>query len=161
MKTTVSLALAVVAALALAAGTAAAQHDASHHVATSDSAAVVAVITKYHEALAAGDSATALALLTDDAVILESGGIETRAEYRSHHLPADISFARTAHSQRNHIRVQVHHDMAWAAASSTTQGELSGRAVNSTGAEMMVLVRMPDGWKISAIHWSTRQRRAG
>ena len=161
MKRTGSLALAVVAALTLATGTAAAQHDASHHGATSDSAAVVAVITKYHEALAAGDSAAALALLSDDAVILESGGIETRAEYRSHHLPGDIGFARTTHSQRNHIRVQVHHDMAWAAASSTTQGESNGRAINSTGAEMMVLIRTPTGWKISAIHWSSRQRRAG
>jgi hypothetical protein len=30
--------------------------------------------------------------------------------------------------------------------------------VNSIGAELMVLTRMMDGWKISAIHWSSRTR---
>jgi uncharacterized protein (TIGR02246 family) len=161
MKRTGSLALALVAAFTLAAGTATAQHDASHHGATGDSAAVVAVITKYHEALAAADSATALALLTEDAVILESGGVETREEYRSHHLPADINHARSTHSQRSHVRVRVHHDMAWTAYSIATERDPNGRVINSTGAEMMVLVRTPEGWKISAIHWSSRQRRAG
>ena len=157
MKRLGPLSLVTVAALALTTGTAAAQHD-EHHTST-DSAAVVAVIMKYHQALETGDSAAAVALLTDDAVILESGGVETRAEYRSHHLPADINHARSVKSQRSQVRVRIHHDMAWTASSSTSQGESNGRAVNSTGAEMMVLVRTPDGWKISAIHWSSRARR--
>lgn len=157
MKGTGLLALAAVATLTLTAETAAAQHE-GHHTPT-DSAAVAAVVMKYHELLATGDSAGALALLTDDAVILESGGVETRAEYRSHHLPADMNHARSVKSQRSQIRVRIHHDMAWTASSSTSQGETNGRVVNSTGAEMMVLVRTPDGWKISAIHWSSRTRR--
>jgi len=157
MKRAGLLALAAVAVLAMTTRTAAAQHD-EHHTPT-DSAAVVAVVMKYHDALATGDSAGALALLTDDAVILESGGVETRAEYRSHHLPADINHARSTKSQHSPVRVIVHHDMAWTASSSTSQGETNGRAINSTGAEMMVLVRTPEGWKISAIHWSSRTRR--
>lgn len=160
MKGIARLALATVASLTVIATTAAAQHE-GHHAADGDSAAVAAVVAKYHAALAAGDSATALTLLADDAVILESGGAETRAEYRSHHLPADINHARSVHSERKHVRVQVHHDIAWTASTSTSQGESNGRAVNSTGAEMMVLVRTPTGWKISAIHWSSRQRRTG
>jgi len=126
-----------------------------------DSAAVAGVIAKYHEALAAGDSATALALLTDDVVILESGGIETRAEYRSHHLPADIGFAKAVRSQRSPVHVRLHGDMAWASSTSTAQGEMNGRTINSAGAELMVLTRTAQGWKISAIHWSSRQRRPG
>ena len=126
-----------------------------------DSAAVAGVIGKYHEALAAGDSATALALLTDDVVILESGGIETRAEYRSHHLPADIGFAKAVRSQRSPVHVRLHGDMAWASSTSTAQGEMNGRTINSAGAELMVLMRTAQGWKISAIHWSSRQRRPG
>ena len=126
-----------------------------------DSAAVAGVITKYHEAMAAGDSATALILLTDDAVILESGGIETRAEYRSHHLPADIGFAKAIRSQRGPVHVRVQGDMAWASSTSTAQGEMNGRTINSAGAELMVLLRTAQGWKISAIHWSSRQRRSG
>ena len=124
-----------------------------------DSAAVAGVIAKYHEAMATGDSATALALLTDDVVILESGRIETRAEYRSHHLPADIGFAKAIRSQRSPVHVRLHGDMAWASSTSNAQGEMNGRAINSAGAELMVLVRTAQGWKISAIHWSSGQRR--
>ena len=101
MKST-SFVLALTAALATGSSSALAQHDAHH--AAGDSAAVASVVAKYHEALRAGDSTGVLALLHDDAVILESGGVETRAEYRSHHLPGDINYARSARSQRGRRR---------------------------------------------------------
>lgn len=157
MKPTGILVAMLLASLTTTASNAGAQHEGHG----GDSAAVAGVIAKYHEALAAGDSAAALALLADDAVILESGGVETRAEYRSHHLPGDISFAKAIKSQRGPVHVRIHGDVAWASSTSATQGEMNGRAINSAGAELMVLVRTPQGWKISAIHWSSRQRRAG
>ena len=132
------------------------QHDRR---AITDSSDVAAVVARHHAALAAGDSAAALALLTDDAVILESGGIETRAEYRSHHLQADVAFAQSVKTERSPIRVVVRGDVAWASSTSVSQGEFRGRAINSVGAELMVLVRDSGGWKISAIHWSSRSRR--
>src|SRR5688500_12826616 len=144
-------------ALAAFSAPASAQHEGHGH--PGDSAAVVAVVSKYHAALAAGDSVGALALLADDAVILESGGVETRAEYRSHHLPGDISFAKSIKSQRGPVHVRLQGDVAWASSTSATQGEMNGRTINSEGAELMVLVRTAQGWKISAIHWSSRQRR--
>lgn len=150
--------LAFAAAGAASASPALAQHEG--HGATGDSAAVASVVAKYHEALAMGDSAAALALLADDAVILESGGVETRAEYRAHHLPGDIRFAKAVPSKRGTVNVKIHGDVAWTTATSTTQGEMNGRAINSTGAELMVLVRTPAGWKISAIHWSSQNRRS-
>jgi hypothetical protein len=58
--------------------------------APSDSAAAAAAVGAYHRALASGDTAAALALLAPDAVVLESGGAESRDEYRSHHLAADM-----------------------------------------------------------------------
>ena len=137
------------------------QAKAQHAEHGGDSAAVAGVIAKYHEAMAAGDSAAALALLADDVVILESGAVETRAEYRSHHLATDIGFAKAIKSQRGPVLVRIRGDVAWASSTSTTQGEMNGRAINSMSAELMVLVRMAQGWKISAIHWSSRQRRAG
>lgn len=157
MKPTGILVAMLLASLTTTASNAGAQHEGHG----GDSAAVAGVIAKYHEALAAGDSAAALALLADDAVILESGGVETRAEYRSHHLPGDISFAKAIKSQRGPVHVRIRGDVAWASSTSATQGEMNGRAINSAGAELMVLVRTPQGWKISAIHWSSRQRRAG
>lgn len=125
----------------------------------SDSSDVVGAVTAYHTALATGDSTAALALLAPDAVIVESGGIETRDEYRSHHLPGDIGFASAIKSERGAIRAVVQGDAAWAISTSTTQGEYRGRQINSAGAELMVLSRTPNGWKIRAIHWSSRARR--
>jgi ketosteroid isomerase-like protein len=127
--------------------------------ASSDSAAAAATVERFRSALATGDSATALSLLADDAVILESGGVESRSEYRAHHLPADIEFARAVRSVRLSTRVTVRGDVAWVSSSSTAEGQFRGRAVNSASAELMVLAREPEGWKIRAIHWSSRNRR--
>lgn len=124
-----------------------------------DSTAVANTVDRFHRALAAGDTATVMELLAPDAVVLESGGVETRAEYRSHHLPGDIAFAQAVPRQRSEIRVRVQGDVAWASSTSTVQGEFRGRAINSQGAELMVLRRTGDAWKIAAVHWSSRARR--
>lgn len=124
-----------------------------------DSAAVAATVVGYHRALVAADSSAALALLTEDAVVLESGGMETREEYRSHHLPSDMQFARAVQAREGPLRVTVRGDVAWAASTSVAQGTFRGRPVNSVGAELMVLTRGPGGWRIAAIHWSSRARR--
>ncbi|HYW12745.1 MAG TPA: DUF4440 domain-containing protein [Longimicrobium sp.] len=121
-----------------------------------DSLAVTATVERFHRALATADSAAALALLTPDVQILESGGAETLAEYRSYHLPSDIGFARAVTSQRTLRQVRVHGDMASIASTSTARGTYQMREVNAAGAELMVLVRTPAGWRISAIHWSSR-----
>jgi ketosteroid isomerase-like protein len=128
--------------------------------APSDSADVVAVVTRFHSALVAGDSAAALALLSPDMLILESGAVETRVEYRAHHLPADIDFARALPSTRVTVRIQVLGDAAWVVSTSLTQGQANGRQVNSAGAELVVLSRTATGWQIRAIHWSSRNRRS-
>lgn len=83
-------ALPLLAALPLSAQTPAHAHGAPGATPQADSAAVAAAVDRYHQALSSADSAGALALLTADAVILESGGVESRAEYRSHHLRSDI-----------------------------------------------------------------------
>ncbi|HEX6560197.1 MAG TPA: nuclear transport factor 2 family protein [Longimicrobiales bacterium] len=125
--------------------------------APSDSADVARVVHAFHAALQSGDSATALRLLSDEVQVLESGGIESAAEYRAHHLPADIEFARTVRSEPGEVRVSVRGDVAWAVAASTTRGTFRDRPINSAGAELMVLVRTAAGWRIAAIHWSSRR----
>jgi ketosteroid isomerase-like protein len=128
-------------------------------LAAQDSLDVANVVHAYDRALRTGDSATALRLLTDDAVVLESGGMETREEYRSHHLPSDIEFAQAVQATQSPIRVKVRGDVAWVASTSVVQGQFRGRPINSVGAELMVLTRGAGGWKIAAIHWSSRARR--
>ena len=121
-----------------------------------DSAAVAGVVTRFHAALASGDSAAALALLTPTVTIMESGSLESLREYRSHHLAADIAFARATQERRSGLVVRVRGDVAWTTATSGTRGNFRGKVVNSQGAELMVLTRRRDGWVISAIHWSSR-----
>jgi ketosteroid isomerase-like protein len=130
------------------------------HAQTGDAAAVAATVRAFHDALARGDSLAALALLAEDAVILESGGRETRAEYRSHHLAADIAFAQAVRAETAAPEVTVQGDVAWAAATTVARGEYGGRPVESAGAELMVLSHGGDGWRIRAIHWSSRPRRS-
>jgi ketosteroid isomerase-like protein len=124
----------------------------------SDSAAVAATVAAFHEALAHGDSARALRLLAPDAVVMEAGGVEDRAEYRSHHLPGDIEFARSVRSERAPVHVRVQGNTAWAHSTSNTSGQFRGRDINAQGAELMVLVRTGEGWQIAAVHWSSRNR---
>jgi ketosteroid isomerase-like protein len=124
-----------------------------------DSAAVVVAVDRFHRALTEGDSAAVAELLADDAIILETGGVETRSEYLAHHLHSDIAFARSVPRERSEIRVAVVGDVAWATSSSESRGRYRDRDVNSTGAELMVLRRMAGAWKIVAIHWSSRAAR--
>ncbi|MEP7346669.1 MAG: DUF4198 domain-containing protein, partial [Gemmatimonadaceae bacterium] len=124
-----------------------------------DSASAAATVTRFHNALAAGDTATVLSLLAEDVVILESGGVETRDDYRAHHLAADIEFARAVPSKPGSLLVRIRGDVAWVSGTSVTQGEFRGRPINSASAELVVLTREPGGWKIRAVHWSSRTRR--
>jgi ketosteroid isomerase-like protein len=134
---------------------------ASPASAQSAEADVAAVVDAYHTALAAGDSTTALSLLSDDVVILESGGVENKEHYRSGHLAGDMRFAAAVPRERGEISVRVVGDVAWAWSTSVTQGRMGEREVNAQGAELMVLRRTGDAWTITAIHWSSRQRRGG
>jgi ketosteroid isomerase-like protein len=134
-------------------------HAQQEATTANDSAAVVRVIHQFHAALEAADSAAVLRLLSDDAVILESGAVETKQEYRSHHLPSDIAFARAVPRETSPITVTVRGDVAWASSTGVARGRYRDRDVNSQSAELMVLQRRGDAWVISAIHWSSRSLR--
>ncbi len=121
-------------------------------------AEVEAAVAAYHQALAAGDSVAALALLADDVVILESGGIETKEQYRSGHLAGDMRFAQAVPRERGAMTVEVVGDVAWAWSSSVTVGRMGDREINAQGAELMVLAYEGATWRIKAIHWSSRAR---
>jgi len=120
---------------------------------------VVATVEAYHAALAAGDSATALSLLAADVAILETGAIEDKEHYRSGHLAGDMRFAQAVPRERGEIHVRIVGEVAWAWSTSVTQGRMGEREIDAQGAELMVLVRAGEGWRISAVHWSSRARR--
>ncbi len=125
-----------------------------------DSADVAGVVNAYHRALAAGDSAAAMTLLAPDAIIQESGSVETRSDYAGHHLPGDMRFAQALPGVRSAQRVVVVGDVAWSTSTSVTKGKYRDRDINSVGAELMVLTRVGGAWRIRAIHWSARTPRS-
>ncbi|MEO6592374.1 MAG: nuclear transport factor 2 family protein [Gemmatimonadaceae bacterium] len=124
-----------------------------------DSAAVVSAINSFHAALSTGDSTRALGMLASDVTILESGGLETKADYRSHHLVGDISFAKAVKSVPGPLKVTIEGNTAWTTGTSLTKGEFNGRQINSVGAESAVLTRTKTGWRIRSIHWSSKSVR--
>ena len=152
LETTATFVVAI-AALAIAATNA----NSESPVSPADSVAVANVVKDFHNALSVGDSAKALGLLADDAVILESGGVETRSEYRSHHLAEDIQFAKGVASKRDPLQVNIRGATAWTAGTSTSKGSFNGKAIDSIGAESMVLTKETLGWRIRAIHWSSHR----
>ena len=121
-----------------------------------DSAAVVGVIEAFHNALEEADTMAVRRLLSDDVIVQEGGGMEDRAEYFSHHLSADMAFAGAVEAERRVVTVEIRGDVAWVASTSDRTGTFRGREIDLQGAELMVLTRGADGWRISAIHWSSR-----
>ena len=48
--------------------------------------------------------------------------------------------------------------VAWVTTSTDFVGTFEDRPVDFLGLETMVLNRQPEGWRIKAIHWSSRNR---
>ncbi len=124
-----------------------------------DSAAAMRVASRFHEILKMGDTTGIQALLAPDLRVLEGGAVEIRQEYLSHHLSDDIEFAKAVNEKRTSISYTCEGNVVWLVSTSTTTGNFSGRAIDSVGAELMILSRTQMGWKIRVIHWSSARRQ--
>ena len=125
-----------------------------------DSTGAVAAVARFHEALAAQDSVQAISLLASDIMILESGAIQTRAEYLSHHLGADMKAMQGSKGVRTVVQVTMLGEAAYVVSKTVTPATNADGSNASEMAELMVLSKAPNGWTIRAIHWSSRRRRA-
>lgn len=117
------------------------------------------VVHRFHEALRAGDSQAARSLLHPEVMIFEGGTAETsRTQYESHHLQADMAFAKgvTRTVTKELARTQGEHAIVLSAY--TLEGVFRGRPVSVRGLETMVLAPFQEGWRITHIHWSDRQK---
>lgn len=122
--------------------------------------APAAVVDSFHAALRRGDTRAALALLADDALIFESGGVERgKREYAAHHLGADAEFSRAVPSTMTRRAGGVNGNFAWVASEGRTRGTFRGSAVDRTTTETMLLRRVAGAWKIAHIHWSSAAPR--
>jgi uncharacterized protein (TIGR02246 family) len=116
----------------------------------------VATVSAFHIALARGDTDAVLALMAEDALIYESGGVERgRAEYARHHLAADAAFSAAVARTLVDRRSGESGDTAWVMTVETVTGNYRGRAINSRSVETMLLRRIGGRWRIAHIHWSS------
>jgi ketosteroid isomerase-like protein len=121
-------------------------------------AEVIAAAESFYAAMKAGDTAAAMRVVAADAVFLEAGGLETRAEYEANHLPADMEFEKAVTGKRGPWRVVVQGDTAWLNAMTEYLGTFQGKPVNFVGAQLLVMSRTAGVWQIRAAHWSSRRR---
>lgn len=119
---------------------------------------VTAVVEAFYGAMRAGDAAAVMGLLAPDAVFLESGGLETRAEYEANHLPADIKFESQVVGKRGPVQVTFEGNAAWVIATTEYDGSFDGKPVSFVSAQLMVLTRDSGDWRIRTVHWSSRRR---
>ncbi|MGH7569504.1 MAG: nuclear transport factor 2 family protein [Gemmatimonadales bacterium] len=130
----------------------------THALAQAGDVSPVAVVHAFHQAVTAGDSVRALALLLPDLVVFEAGAVEaSRDEYRASHLSADMAFAQATRREVLSERTGTAGDVAWVLTESRATGTFRGRPVDSRGVETMILRRTPEGWRIAHIHWSSRR----
>ncbi len=119
---------------------------------------VTAVLESFYGAMKTGDKVAAMRVLAPDAVFLESGKLETRAEYEANHLPADIEFESQVTGKRAPWRVTIKGDTAWVITTTEYEGTFDGSPVDFVSAQLAVLSRDDGQWSIRSIHWSSRRR---
>lgn len=132
--------------------------SARAQVTVNDAAGVVAIVEQFHAALKSGDSSFVMRLISEDAVMMEGGTVENRALYVANHLPADIELEQAVPVVRSPIRAAVLGDAAWATSTYEVVGTFKGKPVNALGTELIVLSKVPDGWRIRALSWTSRAR---
>ena len=124
-------------------------------------AEVTSVVESFYAAIKKGDPAAAMSVIAPDAVFLESGKLETRAEYESNHLPADIEFETQVNGKRQPMQVTFKDDAAWVIALTEYAGTFEGSPVDFISAQLVVLTRDAGSWRIRSIHWSSRPNIPG
>lgn len=130
-------------------------HDTMGDSAMAESAAVAA--DAFRAAIVANDSTAAASIILEDALIVEGGGIETREHYLSGHFNGDGAFLSAMTREPVERTVSVAGHVAWITSTSRLQGNYRDRDVDVTSAELLVLEHSEAGWKVAAVHWSSRQ----
>lgn len=93
---------------------------AAHHA--DDEEQVLSAADQFTEAIIAGDQAAMEGIFAENALILESGGIESRKEYFGHHFGADSEFLAAMAREPIDRIVSIHGDVAWVSSQTRMHG---------------------------------------
>ena len=116
---------------------------------------VISTLESFYSAMKVGDATKAMTLIAPDALFVESGRLETRAEYEKNHLPNDIAFEKQVTGKRGQWQVKTQADTAWAIATTDFDGTFEGSPVRFVSAQLAVLTRQDGRWLIRSVHWSS------
>lgn len=122
-----------------------------------DAASIKRTAEEFHDALAGGKPDAVMALLQPDVLIVEGGTVQTRDEYQSEHLSADITYASAVPGKQLDAKVRQAGDVAWVTSTFRVAGTFKDRKIDDVAAETMILTKTPEGWRIRAIHWSSQK----
>lgn len=117
-------------------------------------------VEAFHVALSNGDKTAAVALLSPEVLIFESGYVErSRAEYANHHLNGDIAFSKTANRKvlSEGERTEGKTAVIWQ--ETETTGTAKGKEIHIFGTETAILEKVSDQWMIVHVHWSSRKSK--
>ncbi len=135
------------------------QASAAIAVLPGEAAGAAAVIDDFQARLRQGDTQRAAQLLDPAVLIFEGGNAEkSRAEYASHHLGADAEFLKKATVRPLWRTGAAQGDLAWIA----TESEIttnSAQPLSLVASETMVLRKTAAGWRVTHIHWSSREKK--
>jgi len=117
----------------------------------------LAALDAFHKALQAADQNVATQMLAPDVLIYEGGGVQrSRNEYASHHMKSDMAFLGTAKVELIKRDVQERDETAVISSESRIRGKNKKGDVDVISTETAVLKKAADGWRITHLHWSSR-----
>lgn len=142
------------------------EHDHGQHTHATKAASLpvaaaepAEVVEQFQKLLAKGDTAGAASLLDPAVLIYEGGGAEkSREEYALHHLKSDAAFMKTAAVTQISRTGNAIGDLAWIATESTIKAP-GAKPLDLASTETMVLKRTAQGWRITHIHWSSKEQK--
>src|SRR5665811_1534825 len=117
-------------------GTAVAQHEhhdeegAKEKMHAAGSEEIVQVLENFRMAIINNNQEKASELLAEDARILESGGIETKEEYLSHHFHSDGKFLSAMEREVKSQEVKSSENTAWVSTVSHMHGTYNDREMS-------------------------------
>ena len=113
-----------------------------------------AALQAFSDALEVGNRDLAIARLAPDLKVVEDGVEESRADYVSGHLAADIAYQKSVKTVLLERSVVNESPTRTRIVSKLRMvSNRSDKMIDSLVAETAVLVKMPDGWKIQRLEW--------